>query len=204
MTVCKGRLDVNEATAKLRTRPTQYCLPSRITEILIKSGDPAIRQVGKHRQLHLSVSGVSSAGEERVFEILVDTGDQVSLVCRGLLSSQSLRRSAAPVTLRVANGEIMEGGLHEAQISLEFIRLEQLSRPNLGQNHQIKGLFYEADQLEWDMIMDFDFRDMTHARVLPHRHTLLVEDAEQLRLSTSMEPRASFGEEPSEMSWLRP
>ena len=80
----------------------------------------AIRQVGKHRQLHLRVPGVSSADEERIFEILVDTGAQVSLVRRGLLSSQSLRRSAAPVTLKVANGEIMEGGLNEAEINLDL------------------------------------------------------------------------------------
>ena len=34
----------------------------------------AIRQVGDHCPLHLSVCGVSSPGEERFFEILVDTG----------------------------------------------------------------------------------------------------------------------------------
>ena len=49
---------MNEATAGLEKPFTQYCLPSRITEILM---DPAflelhaIRQVGKQRQLHVTV-----------------------------------------------------------------------------------------------------------------------------------------------------
>ena len=101
----------------------------------------AIRQVGKHRQLLLRSS---SGGEEQIFEILVHTGAQVSLVRRGLLSSRSLRRSAAPVNLRVANCEITESGLNEAEISLDFVRHERLSRPDLGHKHQIKGLFYEG------------------------------------------------------------
>ena len=43
----------------------------------------AIRQVGKHHQLHLRVRGVSSAGQEQMLDIVVDTGAQVSLVRRG-------------------------------------------------------------------------------------------------------------------------
>ena len=195
MTVCESALHVDEATAGLETRPKQYCLPSRITEILMNPTIlklHAIRQVGKHRQLHLRVRGVSSAGKEGIFQILVDTGAQVSLVRRGLVSSRSLRRSAAPVTLRVANGEISEDGLNGAQISLEFIRQEQLSRSDLAHKHHIKGLFQEADLPEWDMIMGFDFLHNAHAGVLPHRRTLLVKEADKISwLSTSIEPQAS-------------
>ena len=152
----------------------------------------AIRQVGKRRQLHLRVRGVSSVGKERIFEIVVDTGARVSLVRKGLLSARSLRRNAAPVTLRVANGEIMEGGLDEAEIRLNLVRHEQLLRPDLGHRNQIKGLFFEADLPELDMIMGFDFLDIAHAGVLPHRRTMLVEDADKLSwLSTTMEPQAS-------------
>ena len=99
----------------------------------------AIRKVRKHRQLHLRVPGVSSAGEERIFKILVDTRVQVSLVRRGLLSSRSLRRSATPVTLRVANGEIMERGRDKAEISLEFVRREHLSRLDPVTNTRSRG-----------------------------------------------------------------
>ena len=190
--MCESALDVDEATAGLETQPGQYCLPSRITEILINRAIlelHAICQVRKHRQLHPRVRGVSSAGERRIFEVLVDTGAQVSLVHRGLLSSRALRCSAAPVTLKVVNGEIIEGGLDEAGISPEFVCQEQLLRPDLGHKHQIKEWFYKADLPEWDMIMGLDFLDIAHARVLPHRRTLLFEEAD--KLSTSMEPQAS-------------
>ena len=186
---------MDEASAGLGTQPTQYCLHSRITAIVM---NPvilelhAIRQVSKHRQLHLRVRGVSSAGDERIFEILVDTGAQVSLVRRGLLISRSLRRSTAPVPLRVANREIMGGGLDEAEITLDFVRHEQLLPPDLGRKRHIKGLFYGADLPEWDMIMGFDFLDIAHADLLPHRRTLVVEEADKLSwLSTSMEPQES-------------
>ena len=152
-------------------------------------------QVGKHRPLHVRDRGVSSASEERIFEILVDTGAQVCLVWRRLVSSRSLRRSAAPVTLRVANSEITEGGLDEAEISLKFVRHKQLARLDRGQKHQIKGLFYEANQPEWHMIMGFDVREIAHAGVLPNRRTLLIEEADKLSwLSTCMEPQASLWE----------
>ena len=86
----------------------------------------------------------------------------------------------------------MEGRVHEAEISPGFVSHEQLSRPDLGRKHQIKGLFYEADLPEWDMIMGFDFLDIAHAGVLPHRSILLVEEADELSwLSTSMELQAS-------------
>ena len=151
-----------------------------------------IRHVGKHRQLHLRVLRASSAGLERIFGILVDTGARVSLVRRGLLSSRSLRRSASPVTPIVANGEIMEAGVNEAEISLEIVRHEQLERPDLGRKHQIKGLFYEADLTKWDMIMGFHFLDIADAGVLPHRCTLFVQEAKKLSwVRTSMGPPAS-------------
>ena len=101
-------------------------------------------------------------------------------------------RYTAPVTLRVANGENMEGKLDEAGISLQFVRHEELLRANFGQRYQIKGLFYEADLPERDMIMGFDLLDIAYAGVLPHMRTLLVEEADKLRaLRQSMEPESS-------------
>ena len=42
------------------------------------------------------------------------------------------------------------------------------------------------------MIMRFNLFDIAYAKVLPHRRTLLVEEADKLScLSTSMEPQAS-------------
>ena len=74
---------------------------------------------GDERQLHLKVR-VRCGQEELVVDVLVDTVAQVSLVGRGLFKEESLQPSRRPVRLKVANGEIMGGGTHEATISMEF------------------------------------------------------------------------------------
>ena len=84
---------------------------------------------GDERQLHLKVR-VRCGPEEKVEDVLVDTGAQVSLVRRGLFKEELLQPSRRPVRLKVANGEIMGGGTHEATISMEFWEHERLNRPD--------------------------------------------------------------------------
>ena len=79
----------------------------------------AVRRVGRERQLHLKVRAL--CGEvEKVFDVLVDTGAQVSLVKAGLLPPECLTDSRKPVRLKVANGQYMVGGTKEAAIGLQF------------------------------------------------------------------------------------
>ena len=88
--MCENTVDVDEATAGPEIGPTQYCLPNRITDIPMNPATlewHAIRWVGKCCQLHLMVRGVGTAGEERMFKIHVETGVQVKLVRKGLLSA---------------------------------------------------------------------------------------------------------------------
>ena len=87
----------------------------------------AVRRVGRERQLHLKVCAL--CGEvEKVFDVLVDTGAQVSLVKAGLLPSECLTDSQKPVRLKVANSQYMVGGTKEVgmQIRSEF----NLNSPN--------------------------------------------------------------------------
>ena len=84
---------------------------------------------GDERQLHLKVR-VRCGQEELVVDVLVDTGAQVSLVLRGLFKEESLQPSRRPVRLKVANGEIMGGGTHEATISMDVWEHERLNRPD--------------------------------------------------------------------------
>ena len=113
-------------------------------------------------------------------DVLVDTGAQVSLVQRGLFKEESLQPSRRPVHLKVANGEIMGGGTHEATISMEFWEHERLNRPDLAKGSTLSGNFYVADIKDWDMIMGYDFMVGNAIGALPHRATLVREDDECL------------------------
>ena len=134
---------------------------------------------GDERQLHLKVC-VRCGQEELVVDVLVDTGAQVSLVRRGLFKVESLQPSRRPVRLKVANGEILGCGTHEATISMEFLEHERLNRPDLAKRSTLSGNFYVADITDWDMIMGYDFMVGNAIGTLPHRATLVREDEECL------------------------
>ena len=111
----------------------------------------AVRRVGRERQLHLKVHALCRE-VEKVFDVLVDTGAQVSLVKAGLLPPECLTDSWNPVRLKVANGQYMVGGTREAAIGLQFVKHRELSRPDLGKEILLQGCFYEAE-MDWDMIV---------------------------------------------------
>ena len=134
---------------------------------------------GDERQLHLKVR-VRCGREEKVVDVLVDTGAQVSLVRRGLFKEELLQPSWRPVRLKVANGEIMGGGTHEATISMEFWEHERLNRPDQAKRSTLSRNFYVADITDWDMIMGYDFMVANAIGALPHRATLVREDDECL------------------------
>ena len=113
-------------------------------------------------------------------DVLVDTGAQMSLVRRGLFKEELLQPSRRPVRLKVANGDIMGGGTHEATISMEFWEHERLNRPDLAKRSTLSGNFYVADITDWDMIMGYDFMVSSSIGALPHRATLVREDDERL------------------------
>ena len=153
--VGKGRGKKEGATRRSpvdgQDQPRIYTIRDHTLEVLMHPDVlelHAVRVVhtphGDERQLHLKVD-VRCGQEELVVDVLVDTGAQVSLVRRGLLKRESLQPSRRPVRLKVANGEIMGGGTHEATISMEFWEHERLNRPYFAKRSTLSGNFYVAD-----------------------------------------------------------
>ena len=132
----------------------------------------AVRCVGRERQLHVKVRAL--CGEvEKVFDVLVDTGAPVSLVKAGLLPPECLTDSQRPVRLKMANGQYMVRGTREAAIGLQFVNHRQLSRLDLGKEILLQGRFYEA-QMDWDMIVGYDFMIETDSGVLPAQASMTL------------------------------
>ena len=142
----------------------------------------AVRRVGRERQLHLKVRAL--CGEvEKVFDVLVDTGAHVSLVKAGLLPPECLTDSRKPVRLKVANGQYMVGGTKEAAIGLQFVNHRELSCHDLGKKILLQGRFYEAE-MDWDMIVGYDFMMETDSGVLPAQASMMYQDDQLSWLSS--------------------
>ena len=155
----------------------------------------AVRRVGRERQLHLKVCAL--CGEvEKVFEVLVDTGAQVSLVKAGLLPPECLTNIRKPVRLKVANGQYMVRGMREAAIGLQFVNHRELSRPDLGKEILLQGRFYEA-QMDWDMIVGYGFMMETDSGVLLAQASMTLYQDDQLSWLSSPEHHV-------ECQWIQP
>ena len=140
--------------------------------------------MGRERQLHLKVRAL--CGEvKKVFDVLVDTGAQVSLVKSGLVLPECLTDSQKPVRLKVANGQYMVGGTKEAAIGLQFVNHRELSRPDLGKGILLQGRFYEA---EMDWVVGYDFMMETDPGVLPAQASMTLYQDDQLSCGMPMDP----------------
>ena len=188
--VGKGRGKKEGATTESpvdgQDQPRIYTIRDHTLEVLMHPDvleSHSVRLVhtpqGDERQLHLRVR-VRCGQEELVVDVFVDTGAQVSLVRRGLFKEESLQPSRRPVRLKVANGEIMGGGTHEATISMEFWEHERLNGPDLAKRSTLSENFYVADITDWNMIMGYDFMVGNAIGGLLHRATLVGEDDECL------------------------
>ena len=198
-----GRTQINhgETTESLvdgHDQPKIYTIRDHTLEVLMHPSVlelHAVRAVhtphGGERQLHLKVR-VRCGKKEVIADVLVDTGAQLSLVPKGFLSEEFLKPSRRPVRLKVANGEIMGGGTHEATIGMEFREHDLLNRPDLSKRIVLSGNFYAADISDGDISMGYDFPVSNVIGALRHHATLVRGDIERLTwLSTNHAPGLS-------------
>ena len=174
--------DWHQALIELLERPEILCLCP-------------VHRVPWERQLHLKICAL--CGEvERVFNVLVDTGAQVSLVKAGLLPPECLTTSRRPVRLKVANGQYMEGGTREAGIALQFMNHCELSPPDLGKEILLKERFYEA-QMDWDMIIGYGFMMEKDSGVLTAQASMTLYQDDHVTWPSSPEHHV-------ECQWFHP
>ena len=86
----------------------------------------------------------------------------------------------------MANGQYMVGGTKEAAIGLQFVNHRELSRPDLAKEILLQGCFYEA-QMDWDMILGYDFMMETDSGVLPAQASMTLYEDDQLSWLSSPE-----------------
>ena len=140
---------------------------------------------GPEEELFIDAKGVSmpSPGQAWGTKAFLVDGAQAQPTGDGAFIrrvEELLQPSRRPVRLKVANGEIMGGGTHEATISMEFWEHERLNRPDQAKRSTLSGNFYVADISDWDMIMGYDFMVANAIGALHHRVTLVREDDECL------------------------
>ena len=168
------------------SEPNTHDLHQSLIELLERPENlslHAVRQVGRELQLHLKIRALCRE-VERVFNVLVDTGAQVSLVKAGLLPPECLTASWRPIRLKSANGQYMVGGTKEAEIELQFVNHRELSHPDLGKEILLKGKFYEA-LMDSDMIVGYNFIMDTDSGVLPAQASMTLYEDDQRSLLLS-------------------
>ena len=70
-----------------------------------------------------------------------------------LMTAPSLRRSAATVALRLANGDIMEGDLTGQKSAWPLSATSSCCALYFRHRHQIKPLFYKTERPGWEMLL---------------------------------------------------
>ena len=161
--------------------PITHALHQHLVELLNhpdKLNLYEVHEVGDSKQLHLRIR-VTCGDVKRIADVLVGPGRQVSVVRSEFLPEESLRASAGPVRLRVANRQYMVGGRMECHMNFGFINHLELSKPEKGKLVKLSGGFSEA-VMEWDLILGFEFIAGTNSGIQPAQCSMTLYEGDRL------------------------
>ena len=126
----------------------------------------------------MTVLAVLPNGQERELKILIDTGAQANLIRTGLVSNLLMTPAPEPISLRTANGQKMEGGSRNVNLTLGFRRVVHGAYdPELA---SFPATFFDAD-IYIDAILSYPWLVSQGLGVFPH-----------LRALASLEPEFSL------------
>jgi hypothetical protein len=130
---------------------------------------------GDELQLVMCVSTVLPDGQEKDLKILVDTGAQANLVRKGVIPDWLMSQASCPLNLRTANGQRLDGGDRNVELSLGF---QQVVRGEImPQLIWRSATFFEAD-IRIDAILSFPWLVENGIGVFPHLKALSLLDPE--------------------------
>ena len=135
----------------------------------------SLRFRGGELQLVMLVSVCLADDTERKLKILIDTGAQANLIRMGIAPEHSLFLSDDPLSLRMANGQRLEGGRRVVDTTIGF---RQVVRGELLPSFFWRPCqFYEAD-ITVDAILSFPWMVEHGIGVFPHMKALATLEPE--------------------------
>ena len=115
--------------------------------------DAKVRAVNAQHNLRIPIRMMGESGA-RYYRALVDTGAEVCLVRRGVISPHEFRTPIRPIVLKTASDQVMGGGQREALVVFEMMaQNEETGRKSLI---RIPTWCYEADIKE-DIILSYSW-----------------------------------------------
>ena len=106
---------------------------------------------------------------------MIDTGAQANLIRKDLIPDKFFKEVSERLNLRTANGQIMEGGTRDVDLTLGFRRV--MRGELLSDLDYRAASFYEAD-IRVDAIISYPWLEKNGIGIFPHLKALAVLELE--------------------------
>ena len=125
------------------------------------------------KHLKIEAQAEMQKGEKYSLKVLIDTGAEVNLVRKGLISAPHLKPAPKLVRFITANGGTLAGGREVVDINLVF-KVESPVDEGQAEELVIPTCFYEAE-ISGDAILSYKWLADNDLQVYPREDCLLDE-----------------------------